>query len=63
MCESTAYLARSGKEELFLKDVVKIKPLEGGKFLIENLLGEQRTLAGHIKEIDFMEHKILLGAD
>jgi predicted RNA-binding protein len=63
MCESTAYLTKSGKEELFLKDVVKITPLAGGKLLVENLLGEQRTLVGHIKEIDFMDHTILLDAD
>jgi len=61
MCESTAYVLQGEDEELFLKDVVKISPMEGGKLLVENLLGEQKEFEGGIKEIDFMSHKILLG--
>jgi predicted RNA-binding protein len=60
MCESTAYVLTGAKEELFLKDVVKIVPLAGGKLLVENLLGEQREFKGQIREIDFMGHKIVL---
>jgi len=63
MCESTAYIVTSGKQDLFLKDVIKIKPVSGGKLLVENLLGEQREFVGHISEIDFMAHKILLEKD
>ena len=60
MCESTAYVVKNSEEELFLKDVVKISPLEDGKLLVENLLGEQKEFAGDIKEIDFLDHRILL---
>lgn len=60
MCESTAYVVKGKDEELFLKDVVKIVPREGGRLLVENLLGEQKEFDGSIREIDFMGHKILL---
>ena len=60
MCESAAYIVKSGREELFLKDVVKITPQKNGKLLVENLLGEQKEFSGAIREIDFMGHKILL---
>jgi predicted RNA-binding protein len=60
MCESTAYVLEGGAECIFLKDVVRIVPLSGGKLLCENLLGEQREFTGSIREIDFMNHKIIL---
>ena len=60
MCESTAYVVENEKEEIFLKDVVKILPLEDGKMRVENLLGEQKEFSGRIREIDFTGHKILL---
>jgi len=60
MCESTAYLKRGRKEELFLKEVSLIKPITENEWLIENLLGEQKTFRGKIVQVDFMAHKILL---
>lgn len=60
MCESTAYIVKAGKEELFLKDVIKIVPQSRGRLLVENLLGEQKEFCGTIHEIDFTGHKILL---
>jgi len=63
MCESTAYVLRNGSEELLLKDVVRISPLEGGGLLVENLLGEQKEFRGRIREIDFTGHKIYLEED
>ncbi len=60
MCESNAYLNRGKKEELFLKDVTLIKPVSKGEWLVENLLGEQKTFRGRIGSIDFMAHKIVL---
>jgi predicted RNA-binding protein len=63
MCESTAFIVEGGKEELFLKDVVKITPAGEGKLLVESLLGEQREFTGKIREIDFTGHKILLARE
>jgi predicted RNA-binding protein len=60
MCESTAYVKQGEKETLYLKDVVRIVPMKNGKLLVENLLGEQREFNGHIQEIDFLGHKIIL---
>jgi len=60
MCESNAYLKRGKKEQLFLKDVTLIQPVKADEWLVENLLGEQKTFKGRISRIDFMAHKILL---
>jgi len=60
MCESSAFVVTGDKEELLLKDVIKIVPLQNGKLLVENLLGDQLEFNGKIREIDFMGHKILL---
>ena len=59
MCESSAYVRRKDKEELFLADVVKLVP-EGGKILLTSLLGEQREIEAVIDHIDLLNHKIVL---
>jgi len=59
MCESTAYLKRGRKEELLLKEVSLLRPVSSDEWLIENLLGEQKTFRGKIIQVDFMAHKIL----
>jgi|YelNatPaOPRAMG01_1025707.scaffolds.fasta_scaffold266386_2 predicted RNA-binding protein len=63
MCESNAYLRRGKKEELFLKDVTLIKPISDRELLVENLLGEQKTIKAKISQIDFMAHKIVLSPE
>jgi predicted RNA-binding protein len=60
MCESNAYFKNDDSEELVLKEVMFLKPLENGEILLENILGEQKTVKGKIQEIDFMTHKIIL---
>ena len=60
MCESNAYLNKEDSQELLLKDVGIIKPLEEGKLFLENIFGEELTVKARIVEINFQEHKIVL---
>ena len=60
MCEANAYLYKEGNEELFLESVNVLEPKEGGKIFLENILGEQKTFSGRIREIRLVDHKIIL---
>lgn len=59
MCESIVYLKSGNKEEIVLKDVGLVKP-QGDNVLIENIFGEQKTIKARIKEINLIDHKIVL---
>lgn len=59
MCESRAYLLRDGAEELLLDDVEFIS-FDGEKVLVRNILGEEKIVEAHVKEIDFVDHKATL---
>lgn len=59
MCETNAYLFKDGKEELYLENVDTMRP-EGGKLYLRNLFGEQKVVAGVIREISLMKHKIII---
>jgi predicted RNA-binding protein len=58
MCQSKAYLAQDGEEELILEDVVSVKP-EGDKIQLVSLFGEQKTIKAKIKLIDLIHHRIV----
>lgn len=59
MCQSNAYLVKNGKEELLMEDVTLIKP-QGDELLLVGLLGETKQLKVKIKELQLMDHRILL---
>ncbi|MBP1730564.1 MAG: RNA-binding protein [Deltaproteobacteria bacterium] len=59
MCQTTAYIIEEEKEILLLQDVVSVKP-EDGTLRITNLFGEEKTVAGRIKQIDMLAHKIII---
>lgn len=58
MCESNAYLAKSGKEELLMKNVVDIR-FEGEEILLRGLMGEEKRIKGRLKQADLLNHKII----
>ncbi len=59
MCLTNAYFERGDTEEEILLDVSRIEAQDGG-FLLIGLLGEQKTIQGKIKIIDFAnEHKVV----
>ncbi|MCB2228394.1 MAG: CooT family nickel-binding protein [Desulfarculaceae bacterium] len=64
MCEATAYiLNNAGEEELYLSDVDLIEPTDDGKLRLVSIYGEQKTLAGRIKSMSLVNHRVVLAAD
>jgi predicted RNA-binding protein len=58
MCESNAYVRRGSDEELLLKEVAIIEPIEGG-YRLRGLFGEEAVVQGKIEEVNLLKHKIL----
>jgi len=59
MCLSKAYVDRNGRMELLSEEVASLE-IEKGKVLVKELFGEQRVIRANIKEIDFLNGKIIL---
>lgn len=59
MCESTAYFLSDKGEERIMDNVIFAVPSDKDVYL-EDILGENTTVKGYIKEIRLLEHKILL---
>ncbi|HEX9920429.1 MAG: CooT family nickel-binding protein [bacterium] len=60
MCEASAYIIEEdGKEDLYLKDVDIVRP-EGGKLYLRDIFGEQKVIEAEIKEINLLNHRIVL---
>ncbi len=59
MCESNAYLVKEGKEELILEDLMILRP-EGDELYLQNIFGEQKKIKARIKELNLIDHRILL---
>lgn len=59
MCDSNVYLMRDGEEELVMESVDIIIPEEEGIYL-QKMFGEQRLVKARIKEMNLVDHRILL---
>jgi predicted RNA-binding protein len=59
MCEANAYLMKEGKEELVLEDISILRPEKDGLYL-QNIFGEQKRIKARIKEMNLIDHRILL---
>jgi predicted RNA-binding protein len=60
MCEANVYYVdQSGKEILVLDSVDKVIPDEDRIFL-ENIYNERKTIRARIKEMELVNHKIIL---
>jgi predicted RNA-binding protein len=59
MCEANAYLVKEGKEELVLEDIAILRPEEEELYL-QNIFGEQKRIRARIKEMNLIDHRILL---
>jgi len=62
MCESNAFLIKDGSEEVVMENVDILRPDDDGIYL-ENLFGEHLKLKARVKEMDLVDHRILLVAD
>ena len=59
MCESTAYYETQSGMEKIMDNVIFVIPQNDGIFL-EDILGQQCTAKGRLKEIKLLDHKIII---
>ena len=62
MCASDVYLLRGEANELLMKDVAEIR-VEGDALRLVDLLGNERTVSGHIVRLDLEGHAIYVAQD
>jgi len=59
MCEANAYLLKEGKEELIFEDLMILRP-EQEVIYLQNIFGEQKRIKARIKEMNLVEHRVIL---
>ena len=59
MCEANAYLAKERDEELVLESVMILRP-ENGQIYLQSIFGEQKRVKARIKEMNLVDHRIIL---
>jgi len=59
MCEANAYLIKGGKEELVLEDISIMRP-EKDELYLQNIFGEQKKIKARIREMNLLDHRIIL---
>jgi len=62
MCEASVFCVKNGKDELLLADVEVLRP-EGEFIFLKNIFGEQKRVKGRIREMNLVEHRILLDVE
>jgi len=60
MCLSKTYIEGDGGRKLLLEEVSSIE-VEGKKLILRTLFGEQKEIRANIKEINFLNHSVILG--
>jgi predicted RNA-binding protein len=59
VCESNAYLVKDGKEEILMKSVDIVEPVDQEGFRLVDIFGDQKTIKARIKGMNLVNHKIL----
>ena len=59
MCESTAYILKNGKEEVFFEDVDTLEN-HSNEIKLVNIFGEAKKIQAKIKQFSLVDHKIIL---
>ena len=59
MCEANAYLIINGKEQLIMESVDLVEPIAENKWVLVSMFGEKRTVAGRIKSMELVDHRVL----
>jgi predicted RNA-binding protein len=63
MCEANAFLLKDdGEEELVMESVDILRP-EGENVYIRDIFGDQRLVKARIKEMNLIQHRIILVED
>jgi len=61
MCEANAYLIKDGEEEIIMEGVDILRAEKNGIYL-QDIFGGHRTIKARIKEMNLVDHRILLEA-
>jgi predicted RNA-binding protein len=59
MCESTAYILKDGKEDLFFEDVDDLEN-NGNEIKLVNIFGDTKIIHAKIRQFSLIDHKIIL---
>ena len=59
MCEANAYIIKDGEEKLIMESEDTLRPEKDGIYLLD-IFGGQRTIKARIKELNLVDHRILL---
>lgn len=59
MCEANAFLEKNGADDIVMKNVGRLT-FERDEIVLESFLGEQTRVAGELKEINFLENRIII---
>ncbi len=59
MCQSNAYLQKSGDKKLFMEDVSEVIPTQEG-LTLKGMLGEEKFIKANIKKLALTDHEIIL---
>jgi len=62
MCEASAYLIRNGEEVLVMESVDILRP-ENGNIYLQGIFGDRQWVKGRIKEMNLVDHRIVLVED
>jgi predicted RNA-binding protein len=59
MCQSTAYILKDGKEEIFFEDIESLEN-SGGEVKMVSIFGEEKTIRARPKRFSLVDHRIVL---
>jgi predicted RNA-binding protein len=59
MCESSVFIEKEGNRELLMEDVVRVD-IDGDGIKLTGVLGETQATRGQIREINLMQHTIVI---
>ncbi|MDI6894046.1 MAG: CooT family nickel-binding protein [Bacillota bacterium] len=62
MCQSRVVTLREGREEVVMDDVVTVRP-QDDRLLLQDLYGQEKVIRARIKELQLMDHRIVIEED
>jgi predicted RNA-binding protein len=62
MCQSRVVTLREGQEEVVMDDVVTVRP-QDDRLLLQDLYGQEKVIRARIKELQLMDHRIVIEED
>ena len=59
MCEANVYIVKDGEEQLIMESVDIVEPEGTDIWRLVGIFGDQKTVKGHIKNMNLVNHKII----